>query len=253
MAMLATLEGIEKKRGGILAACLGACNAVGVTVRGCLGASMAQDWAPGISAIKDESERNLASQPAYFLGVDAPNIVAMGIRNGQARNIDNYGGWFYPVQQFELMFRQKAHDYPELTDEEVSTLVYYGFVAQFPKPADYEKAVVYDKKINTLREFINGKGWFAGIRKTEAEQTRTAQAQAASQAASEAAQAYKKAMEKRAKEAAAIAEQYTAEAEETAQRLPQTKQNLPQTESGGGSSILPILGIAAAAALAFMG
>lgn len=250
MAMLSTLEGLGNKRGGILAACLGACNAVGVTVRGCLGASMAQDWAPGIAAITDDIERNLASQPAYFLGVDAPNIVAMGIRNGQARNIDNYGGWFYPVQQFELMFRQKAHDYPELTDEEVSTLVYYGFVAQFPKPSDYEKAVVYDRKINTLREFINGKGWFAGIRKTEAEQTRTAQAQAASQAASEAAQAYKKAMEKRAEEAAAIAEQYTAEAEETAARSPETKQ---ATETSKAASILPVLGLAAAAALAFMG
>ena len=253
MAMLATLEGIEKNRGGLLSACLGACNAVGVTVRGCLGASMAQDWAPGIAAIKDENERMLASQPAYFLGVDAPGIVAIGIRDGQSRNIDNYGGWFYPVQQFETMFRRKAHDYPELDDEQVSTLVYYEFLAQFPKPYDYERAVVYDMKIKALREFINGKGWYAGIRKTEAEQSRTGQAQAASQSASAASQAYKKAMEKRAQEAAAIEEQYTAEVEETAERLPETKQNLTKSETGSGSSILPILGIAAAAALAFMG
>ena len=187
------------------------------------------------------------------MGVDAPGIVAMGIRDGQSRNIDNYGGWFYPVQQFETMFRRKAHDYPELNDEQVSTLVYYEFLAQFPKPYDYERAVVYDMKIKTLREFINGKGWYAGIRKTEAEQSRTGQAQAASASASEAAQAYKKAMEKRAQEAAAIEEQYKAEAEETGERLPETNKNLPKTEQTETSSILPILGIAAAAALAFMG
>lgn len=254
MAMLATLEGIEQNRGGILSACLGACNAVSVTMRGCLGSSAIQNWDIGINAIKDDYERQLASQKAYFLGVDAPSIYEQGLRNGQAKNVDNYGGWFYPVQIFIEMFKRGVHDYPELTkDIEVSTKTYYAFIANYTKPLDYEKAVIYDKKLNALREFIAGMGWYDGIKKTELAQKQKAQAAAAAAAASEAAQAYKKAMEQREIEAAEIEAAAAADAIETAEILPETKQNLPQTESGGASSILPILGIAAAAALAFMG
>ena len=71
MAMLATLEGIENNRGTFLGACLGACEMVASTLRGCLGAIPQKkifkesdnfyipnfDYTTGYSAIKDDDEK----------------------------------------------------------------------------------------------------------------------------------------------------------------------------------------------------
>lgn len=256
MAMLATLEGLNEtiyqaKTNAILSACLGACYQVGAIVRGCLGATIYQDWEPGLNAITDENERYLAGQKAYYRGIEAKTITEQGIRNGQFKNMEIYGGWFYPIQEFILMFNNSVIGYPELNDEEISTKTYYTFLATYPKPADYEKAAIYDKKINALREFINGKGWFGGIHKTELYQRVKGQGAAAAESASAAAQAYKKAMEQREIEAAEIAEKAAAEAMETEQISPQTE-TATETTAETKTSILPIA-LAAAAALAFLG
>ena len=256
MPMLATLEGINEtiyqaKTNAILSACLGACYQVGAIVRGCLGASMIQDWQKGIDAITDENEKLLASQKDYFMGADAKTIYEQGIRNGQFKNTDVYGPWFYPIQVFEWMFKGTAHDYENLNDEEASTKTYYAFIANYPKPMDYEKAAIYDKKINTLREFIKGMGWFNGIKKTELMQSQKAQAAAAAEAASAAAKAYKAAMEQREREAAAIEAAAAADAASTAEIAPKTE-TTKETKEEAKTNILPIA-LAAAAALAFLG
>lgn len=263
--MLATLEGIEQKRGTFLGACLGACSRVinGAAMAGCalLGGIKAKrifqesynfyipdlNYQTGFNAITDPDERMMAKE----FGVMAPGF-AINISKSKygLDNIIDYkvtvNTWMIPVQNFLNYLYQALINYPDLTLEGAATKAYFAWLANNPKPDDYRLQTMYDAKVNALNEFMAGMGWWSGVVKAKAEESRVKQGAVAQSQASEAAKAYAEAMRKKAEQEKQVSDEYK-------EMQQQTKQNLPQTESGTGSSILPILGIAAAAALAFMG
>lgn len=269
--MLATLEGTEN-RGTFLGACLGACEMVASTVRGCLGAINT------ICDLKVDTEMASISNP-YERVIAKDLTVGRSLRAGivpQASWLGktssgekswNYVGrenialglepnrevkaWFYPVQTFLVVYEELYRLYPDINAEERAAIAFYNWLAKYAEPTTQPDASIYQLKISTIKEFLNGLGYSSAWKKVEAEQSRAGQAAAAAAAASGAAAAYKAAMEKKAAEAAAIEAQATAAQEEIIKTV--NKEKAPETETGSVSSILPILGIAAAAALAFMG
>ena len=260
MAMLATLEGIENNRGTFLGACLGACEMVASTVRGCLGAIAQKkifkssdnfyipdlDYTNGFNAITSDVERKIAQEmgiSAASFGASA-SIVSYGLQD--IINKVTVNTWLLPVQNFLNYLWQTLINYPDMTMQGAAAKAYFAWLANNPKPDDYRLQTAWDAKVNALNEFLAGMGWWDGVMKARAEESRGKQGAVAQSQASEAAKAYAEAMRKKAEQEKQIADEYK-------QMQQQTKQNLPQTESGGASSILPILGIAAAAALAFMG
>ena len=258
--MLATLEGIEQNRGGIFGACLGACEMVASTVRGCLGAIAQKkifkssdnfyipdlNYTTGYNAISDLDERAIAQATG---ATDASMAVVSSMKK---YGIGDYFGkvtlntWLLPVQNFLNYLWQTLVNYPDMNMQGAAAKAYFAWLANNPKPDDYRLQAAWDAKVNALNEFLAGMGWWDGVMKARAEESRGKQGAVAQAQASEAAKAYAEAMRKKAEQEKQIADEYK-------QMQQQTKQNLPQTESGGASSLLPILGIAAAAALAFMG
>lgn len=258
MAMLATLEGIENNRGTFLGACLGACEMVASTVRGCLGAIGQKkifkssdnfyipnlDYTNGYNAITSDLERKIAQE----IGVNAPlfgassSIVSYGLQDIIKKVTVNT--WLLPVQNFLNYLWQTLINYPDLTTQGAAAKAYFAWLANNPKPDDVRLQTAWDAKVNALNEFLAGMGWWDGVMKARAEESREKQGAIAQAQASEAAKAYAEAMRKKAEQEKQLENEYK-------EMQQQTKQNLPQTETG--SSILPILGLAAAAALAFMG
>jgi hypothetical protein len=272
MAMLATLEGIENNRGTFLGACLGACEMVASTVRGCLGAintiyDLKVDTE--MDSILNPYERDIAKDFTAGQALRAGRVPQAGWigKTSSGEKSWNYVGrenislgldpgrevkaWFYPVQTFLLVYEELYRLYPDINAEERAAIAYFNWLAKYAEPTTQPDAAIYQLKVATIKEFLNGLGYSSAWKKVEAEQSRGGQAAAAAAAASGAAAAYKAAMEKKAAEAAAIEAQATAAQEEIIKTV--NKEKAPETENGSGSSILPILGIAAAAALAFMG
>lgn len=272
MAMLATLEGIENNRGTFLGACLGACEMVASTVRGCLGkVHKIMDLLidTDMASISNIYERDIAKDLTIGNSLRA-GIIPQASWLGKTKDgskVWNYVGreniafgldpsrevkaWFYPVQTFLIVYNELYNNYPDINAEERAALAYYNWLAKYFEPTTQPDANIYKIKVATLKEFLNGLGYSSAWKKVEAEQSRAGQAASAASAASAAAAAYKAAMEKKAAEAAAIEAQATTAQEEIIKTV--NKEKAPETETGSGSSILPILGIAAAAALAFMG
>lgn len=260
MAMLATLEGMENNRGTFLGACLGACEMVASTVRGCLGAIAQKkifkssdnfyipdlNYTTGYNAISDLDERAIAQSTG---ATDASMAVISSMKK---YGIGDYLGkvtlntWLLPVQNFLNYLWQTLINYPDMTMQGAAAKAYFAWLANNPKPDDYRLQAAWDAKVNSLNEFLAGMGWWDGVMKARAEESRGKQGAVAQAQASEAAKAYAEAMRKKAEQEKQIENEYK-------EMQQQTKQNLPKTETGTGSSILPILGIAAAAALAFMG
>lgn len=270
--MLATLEGIEQNRGTFLGACLGACEMVASTVRGCLGAidkimDLLVDTE--MASISNPYERDIAKDLTAGKQLRAgivPQAAWLG-KTSSGEKAWNYVGreniafglepsrevkaWFYPVQTFLIVYNELYNNYTYMNAEERAAIAYYNWLGKYFEPTTQPDANIYKLKVATLKEFLNGLGFSSAWKKVEAEQSRAGQAASAASAASAAAAAYKAAMEKKAAEAAAIEAQATAAQDEIIKTVNQEK--APETETGTGSSILPILGIAAAAALALMG
>lgn len=269
--MLATLEGCGSSSGNILAACLDGCEMVGSTVRGCLGAI------DTIYDLKVDTEMASISNP-YERDISKDFTAGKPLRSGRVpqagwlgktssgEKVWNYVGrenialgleprrevkaWFYPVQTFLLVYEELYRLYPDINAEERAAIAFYNWLAKYAEPTTQPDAAIYQMKVATLKEFLNGLGYSSAWKKVEAEQSRAGQAAAAAAAASGAAAAYKQAMERKAAEAAAIDQEQKAAAA-TITNDGKTGNKEPETKTG--SNILPILGIAAAAALAFMG
>lgn len=259
MAMLATLEGIENNRGGIFGACMGACEMVASTLRGCLGSIPQKkifkesdnfyipnfDYTTGYSAIKDDDERIIAQA----LGpMDANIAVVSSIKKygiGDFFDKVTLNTWLLPIQNFLNYLWQTLINYPEMNIQGAAGKAYFAWLANNPKPNDIRLQAAWDAKVNALNEFMAGMGWWDSVVKARSEESRKKQGLVAQSQAAAAAEAYAEAMRKKAEQEKQIEKEYQEMQE-------QTKQNFPKTESGTGSSILPILGLAAAA-LAFMG
>lgn len=259
MAMLATLEGIENNRGTFLGACLGACEMVASTVRGCLGAIAQKkifkssdnfyipdlNYTTGFNAITSDVERKIAQEMgvnAAAFGASA-SIVSYGLQD--VINKVTVNTWLLPVQNFLNYLWQTLINYPDLTMQGAAAKAYFAWLANNPKPDDYRLQTAWDAKVNALNEFLAGMGWWDGVMKARAEESRGKQGAVAQAQASEAAKAYAEAMRKKAEQEKQVADEYK-------EMQQQTKQNLPKSETETGSSLLP-LALAAAAALAFMG
>ena len=132
-----------------------------------------------------------------------------------------------------------------MTQQGAAAKAYFAWLANNPKPDDYRLQTAWDAKVNALNEFLAGMGWWDGVMKARAEESRGKQGSVAQSQASEAAKAYAEAMRKKANQEKQVADEYK-------DMQKQTKQNLPKTETETGTSLLP-LALAAAAALAFMG
>lgn len=259
MAMLATLEGIENNRGGIFGACLGACEMVANTVRGCLGAIDQKkifqsslnfyipdlNYATGFNAIRDSDERIIAQ--ATGAGDASVAVVSSIKKYGIGDIVDKVtvNTWLLPIQNFLNYLWQTLINYPEMNIQGAAGKAYFSWLANNPKPSDYRLQAAWDAKVNALNEFMAGMGWWDSVVKARAEESRKKQGLVAQSQAAAASEAYAEAMRKKAEQEKQLEKEYQEMQE-------QTKQNLPQTEKGTGSSILPILGLAAAA-LAFMG
>lgn len=259
MAMLATLEGIEQNRGGILAACLGACASVGDTVRGCMGdlerifdivfnsemPSISNPYERDIAkdfSIASQLRRQIVPGAATYAGV----LNHVG-RELQALGIDlNYTPkkWFFPIQSFLNEYNDAYFNYPELGTEARAAVAYYNWKGQYIEPASEPEKSLYKLKLATLKEFLNGCGLSGAWKKAEAEEARKGAAAAAAASAAAAARAYAEAMEKQKAEAEKIKDE-----SEAAQTSIINKQ--VTTDEKKNSFILPL--VAAAAALAFMG
>ena len=259
MAMLATLEGIENKSGGIFGACLGACEMVANTVRGCLGAIDQKkifkssdnfyipdfNYSTGFNAISDGDERIIAQVTGP---TDANMAVVSSIKKyaiGDVVDKVTLNTWLLPIQNFLNYLWHTLINYPEMNIQGAAGKAYFAWLANNPKPNDYRLQAAWDAKVNALNEFMAGMGWWDSVVKARAEESRKKQGLVAQSQAAAAAEAYSEAMRKKAEQEKQIEKEYQEMQE-------QTKQNLPKTETGTGSSILPILGLAAAA-LAFMG
>lgn len=286
MAFLATLEGLgvpTRKNGGIFGACLGACDAVGATVAGCLGSSTDAFKESGLDRSAAMTNLKTALEPLEFAINNDPDVYNNWARgfyavpqagyielNDGSKLWDNVGKqliswgfadpksydvkkWFYPVQSFLVIWDNVYINNPTLNAEERAAIAYYNWLATYFEPRDTVGKNIYQYKLNTLKSFIAAAGFPSAVRKVEAEISRAGQAATAAKQASAAAAAYKAAMERQEKE---IAEAKAAQAKAT--------NNIDETGKGegngegngtpeGGSSILPLLGLAAAAAVAFMG
>lgn len=260
MAMLATLEGIENNRGGIFGACMGACEMVASTVRGCLGEIPQKkifkssdnfyipdfNYSTGFSAINDGDERIIAQATGPM---DANMAVVSSIKKygiGDVVDKVTLNTWLLPIQNFLNYLWQTLINYPEMNIQGAAGKAYFSWLSNNPKPSDYRLQAAWDAKINALNEFMAGMGWWDSVVKARAEESRKKQGLVAQSQAAAAAEAYAEAMRKKAEQEKQIEEEYK-------KMQDKTKQNLTKTETGTGSSILPILGLAAAAALAFMG
>ena len=140
---------------------------------------------------------------------------------------------------------------PTLKADERAAIAYYNWLGTYFEPRDVVEKNIYQYKLNTLKSFIAAAGFPQAIKKVEVEISRAGQAATAATQASAAAAAYKAAMERQEKE---IAEAKAAQAKATNNiDIDETAKGQGSGTPAAGSSILPILGIAAAAALAFMG
>lgn len=257
--MLATLEGIENNRGGIFGACLGACEMVANTVRGCLGAIDQKkifkssdnfyipdfNYSTGFNAISDGDERIIAQATGP---TDANMAVVSSIKKygiGDVVDKVTLNTWLLPIQNFLNYLWQTLINYPEMNIQGAAGKAYFSWLANNPKPNDIRLQTAWDAKVNALNEFMAGMGWWDSVVKARSEESRKKQGLVAQSQAAAAAEAYAEAMRKKAEQEKQIEKEYQEMQE-------QTKQNLPKTETATGSSILPILGLAAAA-LAFMG
>lgn len=282
MAFLATLEGLgvpTRQGGGIFGACLGACDAVGSTVYGCLGSSTdafketGLDRAAAMESLKKVLEplefainsspdvynrwiRGLSSVPqaGYFESNDGTKIwdnvgkqlISWGFADPKSYDVKK---WFYPIQSYLVIWDDVFKNNPTLNAEERAAIAYYNWLGTYFEPRDAAGKNIYQYKLNTLKSFIAAAGFPSAIRKVEAEISRAGQAAQAAQQASAAAAAYKAAMERQEKE---IAEAKAAQ-EKAANNINETGNGGGSGTPAGGSSLLPVLGLAAAAAVAFMG
>lgn len=276
MAMLATLEGFEEKRGTFL----GACEMVASTLRGCLGAIAGDAFAASglnrsaamqnIKATLDPIEFNIANdaeiynrwvdgyrtipQPGYIEFNDGSKTWDWVGRQLLSWGVDpstyKVKKWFYPIQTFLIIWTDVFENYPTLNAEERAAIAYYNWLGEYFEPRDNVDKNIYWYKLNTLKSFIAGAGFPSAIKKVEAEQTRTAQAAQAAQSASAAAAAYKAAMERQEREEAkAKAEQE--KIQNDIQEETQTPSNGGGQDTTAGSSLLP-LAVAAAAIAALI-
>lgn len=287
MAFLATLEGLgvpTKKNSGIFGACLGACDAVGATVAGCLGASTDAFKESGLDRAAAMNRLKTALDPLEFAINNSPDVYNNWSRgfyavpqagyialNDGSKLWDNVGKqliswgfadpksyevkkWFYPVQSFLVLWDNVYINNPTLNAEERAAIAYYNWLGTYFEPRDAAEKNIYQYKLNTLKSFIAAAGFPSAIRKVEGEISRAGQAAQAAQQASAAAAAYKSAMERQAKE---IAEAKAAQEKATNNIINETGKGEGNGEGSGtpaaGSSLLPLLGLAAAAAVAFMG
>lgn len=131
MAMLATLEGFAENRGGIFGACLGACDSVGRTVRGCLGVF---DFAEP----DDEMSINKAIEIYKEMGQRSDPDFELGVFN-------------YPVFNFVQKFFELKRNSPQYNDEEAAAITYFGMVAGQPIPtAIYNDIAIDWDKIDAI-------------------------------------------------------------------------------------------------------
>lgn len=286
MAFLATLEGLgvpTRKNGGIFGACLGACDAVGDVLSACLGEFEEDGFAPtglnraaAMNSLKNSIDGNEwyinndssvfnnivhgynVPQPSYLKSKDGKitwsfagkQLISWGI-NPETYKVKT---WFYPVQSFLAIWENVYKNNPTLNAEERAAIAYYNWLGTYFEPRDEAEKNIYQYKLNTLKSFIAAAGFPSAIRKVEAEIGRASQAAQAAQQASAAAAAYKAAMERQEKE---IAEAKAAQEKATNNIINETGKGEGNGEGNGtpegGSSLLPLLGLAAAAAVAFMG
>lgn len=280
MALLATLEGLgvpTSKRSGIFGACLGACDAVGATVAGCLGGEgsaydvdpkkMVRDlpYGVGVNKLTDNAEKGLAvwgtkdvqtyRGPAKFMDTDIWDIPgrqlqSFGVDPAKYTLIGKW--WFFPISMYLTIYSELYNLYQDVTTEERAAIAYYNYLGKFFEPADSVDANIYKYKLNVLKEFLNNMGLRNAWVKVEAEISRAGQAATAAKQASAAAKAYAAAMERQKQEAAKIEDEKQAAKIEIKEDVKKTGGDVKTTTSSG-SSLLPLLGLAAAAAVAFIG
>ena len=324
MAMLATLEGTETKKGGILSKCMGYCETVGATVRGCLGGVLGVF--KGFESSKFADSYNQILEYCYYTVSTVQEYMHLG-------------PWDTPIVNFILRFKELKTNSPQYTDEEAAAITYFAMIAQQPEPTDQSniyavdyvkldsiiygdlsfndtlkeggpnylnvlwdfeltkgiytkyngkrfgvewknknpqyvafgtdvtaytgRAAAWNDAVLHLNRFLQYNGLYTGIEKTISEEKRKLQglrAQAlASQAAAAKALAISRMNENTSAETIEKYEQQRKKALADEQEIVNELKKLQNTPTGTGdltgtgSSILPILGIAAAAALAFMG
>lgn len=287
MAFLATLEGLgvpTRKNGGIFGACLGACDAVGATVAGCLGSSTDAFKESGLDRAAAMNSLKTALDPLEFAINNSPDVYNNWRRgyyavpqagyielNDGSKLWDNVGKqliswgfadpksyevkkWFYPIQSFLVLWDDVYINNPTLNAEERAAIAYYNWLGTYFEPRETAEKNIYQYKLNTLKAFIAAAGFPSTIRKVEGEISRAGQASQAAKQASAAAAAYKAAMKRQEKE---IAEAKAAQEKATNNIIDETGKDHGNGKGNGtpadGSSLLPLLGLAAAAAVAFMG
>lgn len=308
MAMLATLEGFAENRGGIFGACMGACEMVASTVRGCLGYANLDFVKSSLEASK-AAGRGLTT---WMYAKESPYLISLGCMD-------------FPIVKFNERYNTLLKNSPTLSPEEAAASIYFSMLAEQPTPttehdvvytSDYDVETInhdavryedwltleesflidgsllpsimwpkfikkdnaqnaYFDKLKLLQKYLKYYGLWAGIEKTLSEESRRLQGAAAAASASAAAAAKALAMarmnaetsqESRIEAAQQIdnAENEYKKALENEEKLKKALNNiknglppdtpdLPENVDEKKSSILPILGIAAAAALAFMG
>ena len=281
MALLATLEGLgvpTRNNGGIFGACLGACDAVGDILSACLGEFEDDAFIPtglnrsaAMNSLKNSidgnewyinndsgvfrtlRDRGRTPQPSYIDAKEGKvwnfagrQLISWGI-NPQTFKLKE---WFYPIQSFLVIWDNVYRNNPTLNAEERAAISYYNWLGTYFEPRDNTEKNIYQYKLNTLKSFIAAAGFPSAIRKVEAEQLRAGQAAQAAQSASAAAAAYKAAMERQEKE---IAEAKAAQEKAINNIEDDTGNGGGSGTPAGESSLLPLLGLAAAAAFAFMG
>lgn len=323
MALLATLEGLgvpTRKNGGIFGACLGACDAVGATVYGCLGD--AESEYEKFAGYKDYIDSKKADGTYWSIKRDwiykmNPDLISLGQFN-------------FPIFNFNRNYEVLKKNSPTTSPEALAATVYFSMLASQPVPTteknvlyhgDYDKesgnvygkhgkvriedwdiledclsnadwlySIIYAKKywkaanaqeayyekLKQLQQYLQGMGLWGGIQKTLSEESRKLQAQAAAASASAAAAAKALAMARINADVSqegrfeAAEQQAKAEADyknaldneekikkaldNVSKGLPADTPDLPDKKTEETiSSVLPLLGLAAAAALAFMG
>lgn len=308
MATLATFEGIEENRGGIFGACLGACEMVASTVRGCLGYA-------NLDFVKSSLEASKAAGSglkAWMYAKESPHLISLGCMD-------------FPIVKFNERYNTLLKNSPTLSPDAAAASVYFSMLAEQPTPttehdvvytSDYDVETInhdavryedwialeesfliegsmlpsimwpkfikkdnaqnaYYDKLKLLQKYLKHFGLWGGIQKTLSEESRRLQGAAAAASASAAAAAKALAMARMnaetSQESRIEAAKQIANAENEYNRaldneeklkkaitnikngLPPDTPDLPGNVDNQKSSILPILGIAAAAAMAFMG
>lgn len=306
--MLATLEGLEEKRGGIFGACMGACEMVASTVRGCLGYANLDFVKSSLEASK-AAGRGLTT---WMYAKESPYLISLGCMD-------------FPIVKFIERYNTLLKNSPTLSPDAAAASVYFSMIAEQPVPtteyevvytSDYDLETInhdavryedwltleesflidgsmlpsimwpkfikkdnaqnaYYDKLKLLQKYLKHNGLWGGIQKTLSEESRRLQGAAAAASASAAAAAKALAMARMnaetSQESRIEAAKEIANAENDYKRaldneeklkkaitnikngLPPDTPDLPSNVDDKKSSILPILGIAAAAALAFMG